>query len=438
MMNGTQKRILSLLLAAVMLLALVACAQKEGTAVREEAVTPGAEPAAQKDEKKEDVTLVYWCMWEAGETQGVAIRAAADAFTEETGIKVQIEFKGRDGNIQGLQPALDAKTEIDIFDGYVDRINDVWGNYTLDLEELFEKYGMQSLTRPAFIEWTRNSGNGVLKGIPYQASVAAWCYNKDIFAAAGVTETPKTWDEFVTACEKIRAAGYDPICDDTDYLGYMYGYAFARLAGQDVAEKVYFDGTWKECPEALEAARLFEELAQKNCFSPNIAASPWPNAQNTELGGGKAAMQFCGSWLPNEIRGVTGDDFNWGGFAFPDVGGVNGTEANNTTYQALAINKASKHPDEAFQFIKWITTGKYDQMIAKDSWSISADPANDDIHPSQIDFKNICDTTTIRYDEGGGAYNNGDITSDLLDNVGRLCGGTLSAEEFIDAMAVIY
>ena len=43
-----------------------------------------------------------------------------------------------------------------------------------------------------------------------------WVYNKDIFAKVGV-EPPKTWDEFVTVCEKLEAAGYQPIALAGDY-----------------------------------------------------------------------------------------------------------------------------------------------------------------------------------------------------------------------------
>lgn len=44
-----------------------------------------------------------------------------------------------------------------------------------------------------------------------------WIYNKDIFEEVGV-EVPKTWDELVTVCEKISAAGYQPIAQKYQYL----------------------------------------------------------------------------------------------------------------------------------------------------------------------------------------------------------------------------
>ena len=43
-----------------------------------------------------------------------------------------------------------------------------------------------------------------------------WLYNKDIFEEVGV-EVPKTWDELVDICEKIQAAGYQPIAFGGDF-----------------------------------------------------------------------------------------------------------------------------------------------------------------------------------------------------------------------------
>ena len=42
--------------------------------------------------------------------------AFAVDFTAETGIAVDVQFKGRTGIREGLQPALDAGTNIDLFD----------------------------------------------------------------------------------------------------------------------------------------------------------------------------------------------------------------------------------------------------------------------------------------------------------------------------------
>ena len=96
----------------------------------------GGEAGGETAAPAEGGTLVYWSMWESTEPQGQAIQKAIDAFTAETGIKVDAQFKGRTGIREGLQPALDAGTNIDLFDEDIDRVNKTWGQYLLDLEDL--------------------------------------------------------------------------------------------------------------------------------------------------------------------------------------------------------------------------------------------------------------------------------------------------------------
>ena len=107
-----------MLLALIMALSLVACGN--------------GGCSADADAK----TVVYWSVWESTEPQGQAIAATVENFTKETGIKVDLQFKGRTGIREGLQPALDAGQVIDVFDEDIDRINTTFAPYLLDLEEL--------------------------------------------------------------------------------------------------------------------------------------------------------------------------------------------------------------------------------------------------------------------------------------------------------------
>ena len=71
--------------------------------------------------------LVYWAMWSKDEPQAKVIQDAIAKYTEDTGVEVDVQFKGRSGQREGLQPALDAKQTIDLFDEDVNRVNGSWG-----------------------------------------------------------------------------------------------------------------------------------------------------------------------------------------------------------------------------------------------------------------------------------------------------------------------
>ena len=86
----------------------------------------------------EKVKLVYWSMWNETEPQGQTLSEAIKAYSNKTGVEVEVNWNGRDIR-KTLQPALDGGTAIDLFDEDVERVNDVWGNYLLDVEEMAAK-----------------------------------------------------------------------------------------------------------------------------------------------------------------------------------------------------------------------------------------------------------------------------------------------------------
>ena len=133
-----KRKVLALVLGcALTVTTLVGCGSSSTTSTTGDAATEAATESA--DAAATESTgdgLVYWSMWEATEPQGMAIQAAIDAYTEETGIPVDVQFKGRTGIREGLEPALAAGTKIDLFDEDIDRVNGTWGDYLLDLEDL--------------------------------------------------------------------------------------------------------------------------------------------------------------------------------------------------------------------------------------------------------------------------------------------------------------
>ena len=138
-----KKKAMALITASAMALSLTACGGGGTTAETTAApAAPAETTAAPAGDGNTAVPaadgsgLVYWSMWEATEPQGQAIQAAVDKFTADTGIAVDLQFKGRTGIREGLQPALDAGTNIDMFDEDIDRVNTTWGQYLMDLEDL--------------------------------------------------------------------------------------------------------------------------------------------------------------------------------------------------------------------------------------------------------------------------------------------------------------
>ncbi len=381
----------------------------------------------------EEGKLVYWSMWEATEPQGQAISQAVEAFTADTGIEVDLQFKGRTGIREGLSPALEAGTAIDLFDEDIDRVNTTWSAYLMDLEELVKASDYESTASQGLIAACREVGGGTLKSIPYQPNVFAFFYNTEIFEAAGVMKAPATWAELLDACEKIKAAGYTPITCDDAYITSMFGFHMSRLVGEPAVEAIVKEGKWDD-PAVKKTAEDYAELAAKGYFSETIEGNVWPAGQNSELALGTAAMYLNGSWLPNEVKDIA--TFKWGCFSYPALeGGVDGVDAANYGAQVFAINKDSKNADSAFQLIEYITKGEYDKVLSELSVGIPADTRNTQWPEMLESVKPVMESMKVRYPWAAGAEANADLTPIIKENFLKLCGGTMSAQEFVDAMA---
>ena len=148
-----------------------------------------------------------------------------------------------------------------------------------------------------------------------------------------------------------------------------------------------------------------------------------------------AAMYLNGSWLPNEVKDMAGEDFQWGCFSYPAVpDGTVGVEAANFGAQVFAINKDSENAAEAFELIQYFTKGEYDKKLSEMSLGIPADTTNTEWPAQLAEIKPVMDSLTTRWTWAVSAEANADMTPVLKENFLKLCGGSITAQEFVDTM----
>lgn len=325
--------------------------------------------------KSEKKTITYWSMWNEAEPQGRVFADAAEAFEEETGIEVDIVFNGREIR-KTLQPALESGETIDIFDEDITRVNTNWGKHLLPLEDYAKQSypttggkSFEASVSTALMDLARQEGGGTLKVIPYQPFAFIVMYNKDLFNKAGITTTPKNWVEFEAVCASLVKAGITPITVDDAYMAAFFGYNLSRLAGVEKTLEMANSNNFND-RSVLEFGKIWSDFAKKGYISKKAASNIFPTGQIEEIAAGKVAMYLNGTWLPNEISG-NAPNFNWGSFAWPAMGPNGaGVEANNYGAQCFGVNNNSTVADEAFQFIVYMTTGKWDSTLAKESLGV--------------------------------------------------------------------
>lgn len=383
--------------------------------------------------------LVYWSMWNEAEPQGQVIARAAEAFSKETGIKVEINFNGRDIR-KTLQPALDAGETIDLFDEDIERVANTWGAYLLPVDSYADKTYSTTGGKPysavvnkTLLNLAREVGGGQLKNIPYQPSAFVTMYNKDLFDKAGITAAPQTWDEFLDACAKLKAIDVAAITVDDAYMAFLFGYTIDRIAGLDACRRIAESGNFSG-PEVIRFGELWENMVKNGYIASTAAANVFPQGQINDFAKEKAAMYLNGTWLPNEIKS-SAPTMRWGAFAWPAIDGAgDGITANHFGAQSFGINKNSKHPEEAFRFIVYLTTGEWDAELAHESIGI---PMADSSEWPQalIEAKVVVDATAKRLPWAVCMEDKAEINAKIKENFAKLIKGSLNAAQFAENMA---
>ncbi len=313
--------------------------------------------------KSDNVTTIRFASW-GNEVEEKNLRALIAEFEKRhPNIKVEIEITpwarmfdklmissagGRPPDVTRVSsewfPPIVAKGLLEPLDKYVKRDN-------YDLEDFYPQ---------ALDGWGRYKG--VLYEIPTDIDIYAMYYNKDMFDKAGVPYPDWTWDwkKFLEAAKKLTK---DLDGDgDLDQWGCAVSMWWEDYVWQNGGEIVSADG--KRClldrPEAYEGLQFMSDLINKYHVAPN--AQEAANLGSMKLfTTGKIGMIVSGSWaaeliFKNEIKDFTYD-------VAPIVKGPK-RRATFIGGAAYAILKRSRHKDQAWELVKWMTGKEYQRSAA--------------------------------------------------------------------------
>ncbi len=202
--------------------------------------------------------------------------------------------------------------------------------------------------------------DGKTWGLPIAASARALFYNKAIFDKAGITEAPKTWDDALADCAKIKTA----LPADT----YCFG-----LQGKEIETDVYFYyALWSyggdlvtpdkksglDSEAGRKAAALYKTMIDKGYAEPSPTAYNREDIQN-QFKQGKIGMMMTAPFLVNQIK-AEAPKLDYGIAAIPQ----GTTSATYGVTDSIVLFENSKHKKEAWDFLN---------MIFQTDWRVKFD-----------------------------------------------------------------
>lgn len=147
-------------------------------------------------------------------------------------------------------------------------------------------------------------------------------YSKAVFRKAGIDVVPKTFGEFMQACDKIKRLSIDPIVVGGKDIGQM-GYWINKFLMDEVyihqpnwnAERSEGKVSWTD-PRPMKAMTKLASLWERGYVAPGFLTIA-DNQTASILVSGQAAMLFSGPWMFNQIMAAD-PSFEYGFFALPD------------------------------------------------------------------------------------------------------------------------
>ncbi len=366
--------LISVVIIATLLLAACGTPATEAPAATEAAATAAATEAPAATEAAEPVTITWWHITTKDPGLTEFQKMADDYMAMNPNVKIEITVLENEAFKTKLTTVMQSGEVPDIFQswgqgGMIEQVNaGLLKDISADLEG---EWGDSLGALDAF------AVDGKNYGVPWDMGAVTFWYNKDLFEQAGV-EVPTTWAEFLTVCEKLKAAGITPISvgEGDKWPGmHIWAYLVSRIGGAEAFSAAAATGdarTGSFNDEAfVQAGYELKKLVDGGYFQEGFLGATH-DQMNATFGNGEAAMELGGQWSPSVEAANSADGVgvkNMGMFNFPAVEGGKGLVTDLVGGgNGFAIGKDAE--PEAIDFVKYLTNLDNQKIVASTGMGI--------------------------------------------------------------------
>lgn len=213
--------------------------------------------------------------------------------------------------------------------------------------------------------------SGKKYGVPINLDAKVFVYNKKLFAQAGV-KVPSTFNGLLEACDKLKAAGVEPIAFGNQF-GWPAIHFMTQLNAQNVPTATltadYNPKVGKFThPGYVKALDQFMQISNR-CLTQKANGIAHGTAR-ASLTSGRSAMQYVEVVeFPNYDVAKVGADFSsvWDFFPMPAIAGAAGDQKALTgAPDGFLVSSKTKNRAAAVAFLKFLTSKANAQKLTAD------------------------------------------------------------------------
>ena len=230
--------------------------------------------------------------------------------------------------------------------------------------------------------------DGHVIALPMEMGAIGMFVNMDILSQYGL-HIPRTLQELIECCAKLKEAGITPLALSVNSLGYTSGHIFATARALSVRKPTAADFAALRCGKASlgeffkPGLELVAEFTKQHFWNPQKENDQdgWSSDMET-FATQQSAFMVGGTWQINRIKLVSKK------FSFAFVPLPFGDENNVVSIRPsspVCINKKGQHKDIALKFLKYLSKKENISDFTQSQMALSP-------------LKDITDSDIILYD----------------------------------------
>lgn len=240
---------------------------------------------------------------------------------------------------------------------------------TVDKDELpnyFESFGSLTDIESIYEFANKREYNGEIYGIATHGNASGIVYNKKVFEAAGITEIPKTPDEFLDALQKIKdntnaipmysnfSAGWTMGAWDDYISGAATGDAEFKNVKMPHMKDPFAKRDDQTGPYAVY--NILYEATARDLIEEDPTTSDWESSK-VRMNNGEIGTMVLGSWAVVQMQqaGPNADDVAYMPFPITQPDGKQYAGAGGDYTYGINVNASPEQKLAAKYYVKWLT-----------------------------------------------------------------------------------